>query len=155
LAFRAAAGAINRYLAGGDRVGLIVYAATLSWIGPGMGQRHFHRLMDLLLSSERGWDSKGGLRRPPRARRAPRALVVAFTPLLDSRLAAALRDLRERGFTVLVVDVLTAEPPPSRSQLVTLARRIWRLEQQAVRFTLTEAGIPVIGWDGQASLDEA
>jgi hypothetical protein len=31
---------------------------------------------------------------------------VVFSPLLDTRLIEAVRDLRERGFSVLVVDVL-------------------------------------------------
>jgi uncharacterized protein (DUF58 family) len=154
LAFRAAAGTINRYLAAGDRVGLIVYADRLSWIGPGLGRRHFHRLMDLLLSSQHGWELAAGLTRLPKAALPPGALIVVFSPLLHPRLVEALRDLRERGFSVLVVDVLTAEPAHGRSRADGLARRIWRLEQQAIRFSLTELGIPVVRWDGRQSLDE-
>ena len=77
-----------------------------------------------------------------------------FSPLLHPRLVEALRDLRERGFSVLVVDVLTAEPAFSRARTDELTRRIWRLEQQAIRFSLTQLGIPVVHWDGQQSLDE-
>ncbi len=154
LAFRAAAGTITCYLAAGDRVGLIVYADRLSWLGPGLGRRHFHRLMDLLLSSHRGWERADGLTRLPKAALPPGALILVFSPLLHSRLVEALRDLRERGFSVLVVDVLTAEPALSRSRTDELSRRIWRLEQQAIRFSLTELGIPVVHWDGQQSLDE-
>ena len=153
LAFRAAAGTINCYLAAGDRVGLIVYADRLSWIGPGLGRRHFHRLMDLLLSSSRGWERTSGLTRLPRAALPPGALILVFSPLLHPRLVEALRDLRERGFSVLVVDVLTAEPEMARDRSAALARRIWRLEQQAIRFSLTQLGIPVVHWDGQQSLD--
>jgi uncharacterized protein (DUF58 family) len=154
LVFRAAAGTINCYLAAGDRVGLIVYADRLSWIGPGLGRRHFHRLMDLLLTSQRGWERPAGLNRLPRAALPPGTLIVVFSPLLHPRLVESLRDLRERGFSVLVVDVLTAEPARSRDRAAGLARRIWRLEQQAIRFSLTELGIPVVHWDGQQSLDE-
>jgi uncharacterized protein (DUF58 family) len=154
LAFRAAAGTINCYLAAGDRVGLVVYSDRLSWIGPGLGRRHFHRLIDLLLSSHRGWERADGLARLPRAALPPGALIVVFSPLLHPRLVEALRDLRERGFSVLVVDVLTAEPAMTRGRSAGLARRIWRLEQQAIRFSLTELGIPVVHWDGQQSLDE-
>ena len=154
LAFRAAAGTINCYLAAGDRVGLIVYADRLSWLGPGLGRRHFHRLMDLLLASHRGWERADGLTRLPKAALPPGALILVFSPLLHPRLVEALRDLRERGFSVLVVDVLTAEPALSRSRTDELSRRIWRLEQQAIRFSLTELGIPVVHWDGQQSLDE-
>jgi uncharacterized protein (DUF58 family) len=154
LAFRAAAGTINCYLAAGDRVGLVVYADRLSWIGPGLGRRHFHRLMDLLVSSHRGWERADGLARLPRAALPPGALIVVFSPLLHPRLVEALRDLRERGYSVLVVDVLTAEPTMWRDRAAGLARRIWRLEQQAIRFSLTELGIPVVHWDGKQSLDE-
>jgi uncharacterized protein (DUF58 family) len=154
LAFRAAAGTINCYLASGDRVGLIVYADRLSWIGPGLGRRHFHRLMDLLLASQRGGDRTTGLTRLPKAALPPGALILVFSPLLHPRLVEALRDLRERGFAVLVVDVLTSGPPRSRDRAGELARRIWRLEQDSIRFSLTELGIPVVRWDGQQSLDE-
>ena len=154
LAFRAAAGTINCYLAAGDRVGLVVYADRLSWIGPGLGRRHFHRLMDLLLASQRGEEHAAGLTRLPKAALPPGALIVVFSPLLQPRLVEALRDLRERGFSVLVVDVLTTGPPRSRDRVAGLTRRIWRLEQQAIRFSLTELGIPVVHWDGQQSLDE-
>ena len=37
LVMRGAAGAMTCYLAGGDRVGLVVYGSRLSWIGPGSG----------------------------------------------------------------------------------------------------------------------
>jgi uncharacterized protein (DUF58 family) len=154
LAYRAAAGTINCYLAAGDRVGLIVYADRLSWLGPGLGRRHFHRLMDLLLASHRGWERAEGLARLPKAALPPGALILVFSPLLHPRLVEALRDLRERGFSVLVVDVLTAEPSLSRNRTDELTRRIWRLEQQAIRFSLTELGIPVVHWDGRQSLDE-
>jgi uncharacterized protein (DUF58 family) len=154
LALRGAAGAMTCYLAGGDRVGLIVYADRLSWIGPGLGRRHFHRLMDLLVTSQAGWERTAGLTRLPRAALPPGALILVFSPLLHPRLVEALRDLRERGFAVLVVDVLAAEPDGFRTRTGGLARRIWRLEQQAIRFSLTELGIPVVRWDGQTSLDE-
>jgi uncharacterized protein (DUF58 family) len=154
LALRGAAGAMTCYLAGGDRVGLIVYADRLSWIGPGLGRRHFHRLMDLLVSSHAGGERTAGLTRLPRAALPPGALILVFSPLLHPRLVEALRDLRERGFSVLVVDVLAAEPEGFRTRSGGLARRIWRLEQQAIRFSLTELGIPVVRWDGLSSLDE-
>jgi uncharacterized protein (DUF58 family) len=154
LALRGAAGAMTCYLAGGDRVGLIVYADRLSWIGAGLGRRHFHRLMDLLVSSHAGWERTAGLTRLPRAALPPGALILVFSPLLHPRLVEALRDLRERGFSVLVVDVLAAEPEGFRTRPGGLARRIWRLEQQAIRFSLTELGIPVVRWDGRSSLDE-
>ncbi len=154
LVLRGAAGAITRYLAARDRVGLIIFGTRLSWIGPGQGQRHFHRLIDLLVSSPFGWEPTAALTRLPRAALPPGALIIVFSPLLDTRLIEAVRDLRERGFNVLVVDVLNAEPQHARSALSALATRMWRLEQEAIRFSLTQIGVPIVHWDGRSSLDE-
>ena len=154
LVLRGAAGAITRYLAQRDRVGLIIFASRLTWIGPGQGQRHYHRLIDLLVSSPFGWEPAAALTRLPRAALPSGALIIVFSPLLDPRLVEAVRDLRERGFSVLVIDVLNAEPRPDRSMLSVLAGRMWRLEQEAIRFSLTQIGVPVVHWDGTTSLDE-
>jgi uncharacterized protein (DUF58 family) len=92
--------------------------------------------------------------RLPRAALPPGSLILVFSPLLDRRLVETVRDLRERGFSVLIIDVLNAEPSGSKDSLSGLARRIWRMEQEAIRFSLRELGIPLVRWDGQQSLDE-
>jgi uncharacterized protein (DUF58 family) len=91
--------------------------------------------------------------RLPRAALPPGSLVVAFSPLLNQRFVETLRELRERGFTMLVVDVLNAEPPNRPRVADRIARRIWRMEQEAIRFSLRELGIPVVAWDGEQPLD--
>jgi uncharacterized protein (DUF58 family) len=154
LVLRGAAGVVARYLAARDRVGLIIHGRSLTWIGPGQGQRHASRLLDLMMASPGGWDRSVSLTRLPRAALPPGALILVFSPLLDPLLIEALRDLRERGFNVIVVDVLNAEPTPGRSKLSKLASQLWRLEQEAIRFSLTEIGVPVVHWDGVSSLDE-
>jgi len=154
LVLRGAAGAITRYLAQRDRVGLIIFGGHLTWLGPGQGERHFHRLIDLLVSSPFGWEPAAALTRLPRAALPPGALIIVFSPLLDTRLIEALRDLRGRGFTVLVVDVLNTEPRHDRSLVSGLAARMWRLEQEAIRFSLTQLGVPVVHWNGTSRLDE-
>ena len=154
LVLRGAAGVVTRYLAARDRVGLIIFGGRLSWIAPGQGQRHHHRLLDLMISAPGGWERGSGLSRLPRAALPPGALILVFSPLLDPRLIEALRDLRERGFSVLVVDVLNAAPAHDTSRLSRLTARTWQLEQQAVRFSLTQIGVPVVHWDGASSLDE-
>ena len=83
----------------------------------------------------------------------PGALVVVFSPLLDQRFVETLRDMRERGLTMLVVDVLNAEPPVRPRSTDRMARRIWQMEQEAIRFSLRELGVPVVPWDGIGSLD--
>ena len=154
LVLRGAAGTITRYLAARDRVGLIIFAGRLSWLAPGQGQRHFQRLLDLMMATPGGWERAGGLTRLPRAALPPGALIIVFSPLLDPRLIEALRDLRERGFSVLVVDVLNAEPAHDGSRLAALTSRVWRLEQDAIRYSLIQIGVPVVHWDGISSLDE-
>jgi uncharacterized protein (DUF58 family) len=151
---RGAAGVITRYLATRDRVGLIIFAGRVTWLAPGQGRRHHERLLDLMMATPGGWERATGLTRLPRAALPPGALLVVFSPLLDPRLIEALRDVRERGFAVLVVDVLNAEPAHDGSRLSSMTGRIWRLEQDAIRFSLTQIGVPVVHWDGVSSLDE-
>ena len=157
LALRGCAAAARAYLAVRDRVGLVVYQHGVRWISPGAGARHYYRIMELMVAG-RGvggpLTGAAGIARLPRAALPPGSLILVFTPLLDRRLVETLRDLRERGFPVLIVDVLNAEPTGSSDSLSGLARRIWRMEQEAIRFSLRELGIPLVRWDGEQSLDE-
>jgi uncharacterized protein (DUF58 family) len=157
LAFRGAAGAARAYLAVRDRVGLIVYQRSVRWVAPGLGARQYYRIMDLmLLEHARVADPRRdtALTRLPRAALPPGSLILVFSPLLDRRLVETVRDLRERGFSVLIIDVLNAEPAGSNDSLSGLARRVWRMEQEAIRFSLRELGIPLVRWDGRQDLDE-
>lgn len=159
LAVRAAAGTTMRYLHARDRVGLISFGRQLQWIAPAAGRRQADRIMHLIMTT-------GGTGHPlemvsalPHSALPPGALIIVFSPLLSLRLIEGLRELRERGFPVIVVDVLLAQPGASAASgryraVAELARRIWRMEQDAIRFSLREMGIPVIAWDGQAPLDE-
>ncbi len=168
LALRGAAAAARAYLEARDRVGVITYQwGGASWLVPGLGRRQVYRIIDSMLASDAGWARGASFRRLPRAALPPGSLVVVFSPLLDQRFVETLRDMRERGFTMLVVDVLNAEPParqrmPSwgglggsapRASTDRMARRIWRMEQEAIRFSLRELGVPVVHWDGVESLD--
>ena len=162
LALRGAAAAARAYLDARDRVGVITYHwGAVGWLGPGLGRRQVYRIIDSMLASERGAAGPAGsgsaqgtsMRRLPRAALPPGALVVVFSPLLDQRFVETLRDMRERGFTMLVVDVLNADPPVRPRSTDRMARRIWRMEQEAIRFSLRELGVPVVHWDGIQSLD--
>jgi len=154
LALRGAAAAARAYTGARDRVGVITYQwGGASWLAPGLGKRQVYRIIDSMLASDSGWARGASFRRLPRAALPPGALVVVFSPLLDQRFVETLRDMRERGFTMLVIDVLTAEPPARRRSVDRMARRIWRMEQEAIRFSLRELGVPVVHWDGVQSLD--
>ncbi len=157
LAVRAAAGTAAAYLAARDRVGLISYGKHLRWIAPAAGRRQAERISYLIAAGAgppyplEMLGSLAGDILPPGA------LVIVFSPLLTLRLIESLRALRERGFAAVVVDVLTAQPGTGHGRYratADLARRIWRMEQEAIRFSLREIGIPVVHWDGQSALDE-
>jgi uncharacterized protein (DUF58 family) len=154
LGLRGASGAARAHLAARDRVGVITYQwGGAHWLAPSLGRRQFYRIVDALLQSDTGFARGAVFNRLPRAALPPGALVVAFSPLLDGRFVETLRDMRERGFALIVVDVLNAEPPRRRAFADNAARRIWTLEQQAIRFSLRELGVPVVSWDGLAPLD--
>jgi uncharacterized protein (DUF58 family) len=154
LGLRGASGAARAYLAARDRVGVITYQwGGAHWLAPSLGRRQFYRIVDALLQSDTGFARGASFSRLPRAALPPGAIVVAFSPLLDGRFVETLRDMRERGFSLIVVDVLNAEPPRRRAFADNAARRVWTLEQQAIRFSLRELGVPVVSWDGVSPLD--
>ena len=161
LAVRATAGIAAAYLAARDRVGLISFGRQLRWISPAPGRRQADRIMTMITVDHGDGEPLGAVTRLPHAALPPGALIVVVSPLLSLRLIEALRELRERGFATIVLDVLCAEPDigtgriGSRDRAMSrLARRLWRMEQDAIRFSLRELGIPVTSWDGQSSLDE-
>jgi uncharacterized protein (DUF58 family) len=154
LGLRGAAGAARAYLDARDRVGVITYQwGGAHWLAPSLGRRQAYKIIDVLLTADTGYARGAVFSRLPRAALPPGSLVVAFSPLLDGRFVEALRDMRERGVALIVVDVLHAAPPARRSFADVAARRIWRMEQDAIRFSLRELGVPVVSWDGVTALD--
>ncbi len=154
LGLRGAAGAARAYLNARDRVGVITYQwGGARWLAPSLGRRQVYKIIDSMLASDAGWARGTVFSRLPRAALPSGALVVAFSPLLDQRFVETLRDMRERGFSLIVVDVLNVEPPTRYSFTDRAARRIWRMEQQAIRFSLRELGVPLVHWDGESPLD--
>jgi uncharacterized protein (DUF58 family) len=154
LGLRGAAGAARAYLDARDRVGVITYQwGGAQWLAPSLGRRQVYKIIDSMLAADAAWTRGAVFSRLPRAALPPGSLVVAFSPLLDQRFVEALRDMRERGFSLIVVDVLNTEPPTRYSFTDWAARRIWRMEQDAIRFSLRELGVPLVHWDGEAPLD--
>jgi uncharacterized protein (DUF58 family) len=159
LAVRAAAGTAAAYLAARDRVGLISFGQKVRWLSPAAGRRQAERIMAMIAVDSGDGEPLASVSRLPSAALPPGALIVVVSPLLNLRLIEALRELRERGFATIVIDVLRAEPAIGlrgrrNRAMASLARRIWRMEQDAIRFSLRELGIPVVCWDGASSLDE-
>jgi uncharacterized protein (DUF58 family) len=154
LGLRGAAGAARAYLDDRDRVGVITYQwGGAHWLAPSLGRRQVYKIIDVLLTADTGYARGAVFSRLPRAALPPGSLVVAFSPLLDGRFVEALRDMRERGVALIVVDVLNADPPARRLFADVAARRIWRMEQDAIRFSLRELGVAVVPWDGVSTLD--
>lgn len=154
LALRGAAAAARTYLDARDRVGVITYQwGGANWLAPSLGKRQYYKIIDTMLASDAGWHRGTTFSRLPRAALPPGALVIVFSPLLDQRFVESLRDMRERGFTIFVVDLLTADPPIRPRLTDRMARRIWRMEQEAIRFSLRELDVPVVPWDGVQQLD--
>ena len=156
-AVRGAAGIARAYTRAGDRVGVITLDGPLRWIPPGTGPVQFFRIAESVLDA-RGSQSyvSPDLTRIPRTVLPPGALVVLFSPLLDERAIEAAIDLRDRGYPVIITDVLAFRPqPPRRSATGGLALRIWQLERQALRYRLESLGIPVTGWPGEPRQEAA
>src|SRR5260370_20875957 len=104
--------------------------------------------MDIVLSyAERDADVL-----PPRSL-PPKALVLALTPLLDVRSAAALLDLRARGFDLVVIEVSPVPfVEPGTGELANLSYRLWQLSRESLRARHPQAGVPVIEWREDVAL---
>jgi uncharacterized protein (DUF58 family) len=157
LAVRAASSLASRYLARRDRVGLVSFGGILRWLVPSMGRTQVYRIVDALLDTEIAFSYawKGVDVIPPRTL-PPQALVVALTPLLDERTAAALLDLRARGFDLAIVEV---SPLPfvgsGSTEAERLARRLWALQRDVLRHRYRELGVAVAEWREDGSLQGA
>jgi uncharacterized protein (DUF58 family) len=155
LAVRAATSLAHRYLRRKDRVGLVSFGGYLSWLLPGSGTLQLYRIVDSLLQTDivLSFATRGVDVLPPRTL-PPKALVLALTPLLDARSAAALLDLRARGFDLVVVEVSPVPfVQPGRDELSQLAYRVWKLSREAVRARYEQAGVPVAEWREGVPLD--
>lgn len=155
LAVRAAAALARRYLAHRDRVGLVTFGGMVHWLAAAGGARQLDRIVDYLLRVEAtasyAWKDVDTL---PAKTLPPRSLVVALTPLVDARVLFAIRDLRGRGFPVVVVDTLAEEEvPPGASPEDRVAHRVWRLHREAVRTELASHGVAVARWNGREDLE--
>jgi uncharacterized protein (DUF58 family) len=147
-AVRAAATLAHGYLQRKDRVGLVSFGGFVSWLVPQSGLRQLYEIVDRLLTTEvvESHTRRGINVLPPRTL-PPKALVIALTPLFDSRTARALLDLRGRGFDLIVVDIAPPEPaePPDGAP-APLAERLWRLSRESLRWQFAEVGAPVVTW---------
>lgn len=157
LSVRGAAALIDLHLRRRDRVGLVSFGGTLRWLRPSMGQVQLYRLVDALIDTEvvlsYVWK---GLEVIPRRTLPPKSLVVAFTPLLDDRVVAALFDLAARGHDLAVIEI-SAEAflEAGRSEADRLAHRLWLMEREALRDRFRQFGVPIVHWHPESGFSAA
>jgi uncharacterized protein (DUF58 family) len=152
---RAAVSLAHRYLQRKDRVGVVSFGGYLSWLLPSSGTRQLYRIVDSLLHTDAVLSfAAKGIDVLPRRTLPPKALIFAITPLLDARSAAALLDLRARGFDLVVIEVSPVPfVQPTRDELAQLAYRLWRLSRESLRLRYEQAGVPVVEWQDGKPLD--
>jgi uncharacterized protein (DUF58 family) len=156
-AVRATATLASRYLERRDRVGLIAFGGILRWLRPGMGRWQRVMLIETLLETgvEPTYTWRDVSLIPARIL-PPKALVVAVTPLVDSRFTAALENLRGRGFDLVVIEV---DPvgfvEAGRGEVARLAYRLWLLEREVLRARIERLGVGVARWGDDVSLEAA
>lgn len=158
LAVAGAAQLARAALRRGDQTGVIALGGPLRWVRPDIGRRQFYRIADVVLDAipaegepEAGHAGHGDLL--PRGILPPSALVVAFTPLLDGRIATTLNDVRLRGHAVAVVDVL--RELPDQGETDPLVAMMWRWERTTMYRNFGLLGIPVVAWPKDSTVDEA
>lgn len=148
IAVRAAASLAALYLREKDRVGLVSFGGVLNWLTVTSGTTQLYRIVDSLLDAEillsYAWKEIDVI--PPRTL-PPRALVFAFSPLLDERAIGALLDLRARGFDLAVIELSPYSfVPEGDSEVGHLAYRLWRLQRDALRTKYASLGVPIVEW---------
>jgi uncharacterized protein (DUF58 family) len=155
LTVRGAAALAQHHLRHNDRVGLVSFGGTMRWLNASMGRTQSYRIADFLLGINATFSyAWKDIDRLPAGTLPPGASVVAFSPLIDERALRALTDLAGRGFQVAVVNTLAEEQvDPLPTPEGRLAHRVWKLEREARRALLSDAGIPSVTWTGEAGLE--
>ncbi|MGH3008710.1 MAG: DUF58 domain-containing protein [Gaiellaceae bacterium] len=152
-AVRAAATLAHGYLQRKDRVGLVGFGGFLSWLVPSSGLRQLYAIVDRLLTSDVTHSYvRHSIDVLPPGTLPPKALVIALTPLIDTRTAAALIDLRGRGYDLIVVEVAPDLLPARSPGTAPLPERLWTLSRDALRWHYRQMGVPLVTWDEDAPL---
>jgi uncharacterized protein (DUF58 family) len=148
-AVRAATALVDAHLGDRDRVGVVSFGATVSWVRAGAGGLQRLRLVDHLLGRE-VWSSSvwKGIGVVPPSTLPPRSLVLAVSPLEDERTVAGLLDLRSRG-----IDVAILEVAPTLAGPATTGTRLWHMRRDVVRERFRRLGVAVVEWTEDRSVE--
>jgi uncharacterized protein (DUF58 family) len=154
LAVRAASALAEGYLGERDRVGVVGFGGVVRWLLPGLGPRHFQRVVEALLDTQvvasYAWRDIDVF---PSRVLPPSATIVALSPLLDARGVGALADLHHRGFDVVVLAIAPERFMAISGQFDPLALRFWSLLRLARRRSLQRAGMIVLEWPQGVDLE--
>lgn len=155
-AVQATASLAEALLRDGNRVGLLVYGKSLEWTFPGYGKMQRERILQALARAEMGesrvFDRLAYL--PIRFFPA-RSQLVLVSPLCRDDFPALVR-LRALGYALLVVspDPVAFEVAHlGKEREVALAARVVRLERHLLLGRLRRAGVVVVDWQVDRSLD--
>jgi uncharacterized protein (DUF58 family) len=152
-ALRGATQVVQTALRNGDRAGLVgLGGGRPRWLNPDIGRRQFYRILDAALAAGSEYHSVTGTL-APRAAVPPGAIVVAFSTLLETNFALALIDLRERGHTVVVVDVMEGWPFEGEDE--PMLERMWGLQRSAMYRDMRVVGVEVIAWPTDVTVEQA
>ncbi|HEU5081713.1 MAG TPA: DUF58 domain-containing protein [Acidimicrobiales bacterium] len=140
----------GHHLRNGDRVGLLTAAPSPRWLPPVAGRRARWQVLDALLLARTTADVGGRRGRSARAAHGVAsdvtvpadAFVVGVSPLQSDAFVATVVHHRRLGRPTAVVAVETADllPPPG-DEVERAARRLWALDVEVRRATLSRAGV--------------
>ena len=155
-ALRAAIGLADLYLKQRDRVGVIAFGGMLRWLSPGMGIRQRYLLVEAILDTRievsYAWKTIDNI---PAQTLPPKALVIALTPLVDERTAAALDQLSGRGFDLVICEVAVTPPVSPMDEVGQLAARILALRRDTLRARYHQAAVAASAWPADEPLEQA
>ncbi|MCW4354918.1 DUF58 domain-containing protein [Hoyosella sp. YIM 151337] len=144
-AVRGAAQITQSALQRGDRAGVIALGTRARWLGAELGRKQFYRILDAVLAAGDDHHLIRGTLAPVDA--VPRgAVIIGFSPLLETQFSLAMIELRRRGHTVVLVDVLGSEPPFD-DELDDISARMWRIERRSQARDLGTVGIDILEWE--------
>ena len=153
-AARAAWALGQAHLRAHDRVGLVTFGGSTSWITAQGGERAAYALLDKLLAARSAAGANRSLAWLPFRLLPTDAALVAVTPLHAVHVVEALVDLRRRGRRVAALVVDTTDLLPTDPELA-LARRFWALELERRERVLGRAGIVTTRWEPGEPLAQA
>ena len=150
LARQAAASLAQRYLDGGDRVGMEDLGRMRRPVPAAGGRSQFHRLVHRLALSEPEGE-------PTPRQRVPRlpagALIIVFSTFLDGDAARFAQIWRRAGHRVLAVDVLPRLSLRSLTPRLTTAYRLVAMERGDRIRALDRGGVETVVWDAAGGFD--